>query len=228
MAVEPLRVIFFGASGMVGAAVLQECLENPAVEKVLVVGRSTCGRQHPKLSELLHSDLFDLRPVAASLKGYNACFYTVGITSVGMNEADYTRLTYDMTKSVAEFLLAQNPDMAMVFVSGGGSDSTEKGSVMWARIKGKAENLLLKMPFRSITIVRLAGLIPAKGFKSKTLLYKIFYVPLSPVLPLMARALPGLVTTPQILGRTFIRGAQGLIPKQILESRDIHAFGKDP
>lgn len=228
MAVEPLKVVFFGASGMVGAAVLQECLENPAVEKVLVVGRSSCGRQHPKLSELIHADLFDLRPVADALKGYNACFYTVGMTSVGMNEADYTRLTYDLTKSVAELLLSLNPNMAMVFVSGGGSDSTEKGSVMWARVKGKAENLLLKMPFRSVTIVRLAGLIPAKGFKSKTLLYKVFYVPLSPLLPLMARGLPNLVTTPQILGRTFIRGAQGLIPKQILESRDIHAFGKDP
>lgn len=227
MSQEPLRVIFFGASGMVGAAVLDECLENPAVEKVLVVGRSSCGRQHPKLSELLHADLFNLKPVAEQLRGYNACFYTVGVTSVGMNEADYTRLTHDMTKAVAETLLALNPNMAMVFVSGGGSDSTEKGSVMWARIKGKAENLLLKMPFRSVTIVRLAGLIPAKGYKSKTLLYRIFYVPLSPLLPLMARLFPGIVTTPKILGRTFIRGAQGLIPKQILESRDIHAFGKD-
>src|SRR5678816_3898992 len=134
---QDLKVIFFGASGMVGAAVLQECLENPDVSSVLVVGRSSCGRQHPKLTELLHSDMFNLAPVAEKLKGYNACFYTVGITSIGMNEADYSRLTVDMTKAVAETVLPLNPGMAMVFVSGASSDSTEQGKIMWARVKGK-------------------------------------------------------------------------------------------
>ena len=225
MIVEDLKVVFIGAGGMVGAAVLQECLENPAVSKILAVGRAPCGRHHPKLTELIHPDLFDLRPAAERLKGYNACFYTAGVTSAGMNEAEYARIIYDMTKAVAEVLLPLNPDMAMVFVSGMRSDSTEKGTVMWARVKGKAENLLLKMPFRSVTIIRLAGLVPAKGFRSKTFLYRILYAPLGPVMPLLARLFPAAVTTPEILGRAFIRGAQGRAPKQILESADIHALG---
>jgi nucleoside-diphosphate-sugar epimerase len=222
---QKLRVLFFGVSGMVGAAVLQECLENPEVEAVLAVGRSSCGRQHPKLAELIHGDMFNLEPVADKLKGYNACFYTVGMTSLGMNEADYSRLTAEMTKAVAEAVLPLNPGMSMVFVSGAGSDSTEQGKIMWARIKGKAENLLLKMPFGSVTIIRLAGLIPAKGFKSKAFWYRIFYAPLGLILPLLARLAPNYVTTPQILGRAFIRAAQGMAPKPILEPKDIHALG---
>ena len=225
MIVEDLNVIFIGASGMVGSAVMQECLENPAVKRVLSIGRSSCGRVHPKLTEILHKDIYDLSPLQGRLTGYNACFYTVGVTSIGMNEADYSRLTVDMTRAVAEALLPLNPDMAMVFVSGGGSDSSEKGPVMWARVKGKAENLLLKMPFRCVTIIRLAGLIPAKGFKSKTFWYRVFYVPLSPFLPLLAKIFPKVMTTPQILGRAFIKGAQGKAPKQIIESSDIHTLG---
>ncbi|HTM45615.1 MAG TPA: NAD-dependent epimerase/dehydratase family protein, partial [Polyangiaceae bacterium] len=145
-----LKVIFFGASGMVGAAVLDECLNNPNVSAVLAVGRSSTGRTHAKLTELIHVDLFDLSPVVEKLQGYNACFYTVGITSVGMKEADYAKLTVDMTRAVATAVLQANPAIAMVFVSGASSDSTEQGKVMWARIKGKAENLLLKMPFGSV------------------------------------------------------------------------------
>jgi nucleoside-diphosphate-sugar epimerase len=225
MTVEKLNVIFIGASGMVGSAVMEECLANPAVSSVLSLGRSSCGRQHPKLRELVHKDLYDLAPIAGQLRGFNACFYTLGVTSAGMNEADYSRLTYDMTKSVAEALLPLNPDMAIVFVSGASSDSTEQGKVMWARVKGRAENLLLRMPFRAVTIIRLAGLVPAKGFRSKTFLYRLFYVPLGPLLPLLARWFPRAVTTPQILGRAFIRGAQGKAPKQILEPADIHALG---
>jgi uncharacterized protein YbjT (DUF2867 family) len=223
--VDDLNVVFVGASGMVGAAVLQECLDNPAVIKVLSVGRSGCGRRHPKLTELIHPDLFDLNPVAERLKGFNACFYTAGITSAGRNEADYTKFIYDMTKAVAEVLLPLNPGMAMVFVSGMRSDSTEKGKVMWARVKGRAENMLLQMPFRSVTIVRLAGLAAAEGFRSKTFLYRFFYAALGPVMPLLARLFPDFVTTPRILGRAFIRSAQGRSPKRILEPADIHALG---
>jgi nucleoside-diphosphate-sugar epimerase len=225
MIVDDLKVVFVGASGMVGAAVLQECLENPAVSSILCVGRGSCGRQHPKLTELIHPDLFDLKPAAERLKGYNACFYTAGVTSAGMNEADYTKIIYGMTKAVVEVLLPLNPDMAMVFVSGARSDSTEKGGLMWARVKGRAENLLLGMPFRSVTIIRLAGLVAAEGFRSKTFLYKIFYAALGPIMPLLARLFPNAVTTPQILGRAFIRSAQGRAPKKILEPADIHALG---
>ena len=225
MSVEDLKVIFVGASGMVGSAVMEECLANPAVSKILSLGRSSCGRQHPKLEELIHPDMYDLKPVAEKLKGYNACFFTVGVTSAGLNETDYSRLTFDLTKAVAETLLPLNPDLAVVFVSGAGSDSTEKGKIMWARVKGSAENLLLKMPFRSVTIIRLAGLVPAKGFRSKTLLYRLFYVPLGPLLPLLAKLFPKAIATPQILGRAFILGAQGKLAKQVLEPADIYSVG---
>lgn len=213
---------------MVGAAVLEECLRNPAVGAVLTVGRSSTGLQHEKLTELTHADLFHLEPLGDQLSGYNACFYTLGATSVGQTEESYTRLTFELTKQIAQAVLEANPGMAMVFVSGGGSDSSEQGPVMWARIKGKAENLLLGMPFSSVTVVRLAGLVPAKGFRSKTFLYRLFYVPLGPVLPLFARAFPRFITTPTILGRAFIRAAQGLAPKPILEAADIHALGAAP
>jgi uncharacterized protein YbjT (DUF2867 family) len=224
---ENLNVLFIGASGMVGNAVLEECLANPDVTSVLSLGRSRTGRSHPKLTELIHGDMFDLSPVAGQLKGRNACFYTLGVTSAGMKEDAYSRIIVDMTKAVADAILPLNPGMAMVFVSGASSDSTEKGKVMWARVKGKAENLLLGMPFGSVTIIRLAGLIPAKGFKSKTFWYRLFYYPLAPFLPLLHKLFPQYVTTPAILGRTFIRAAQGKAPKQILEPPDIHALGKD-
>lgn len=144
-----LRVLMFGANGMVGYAVLQECLQNPDVSSVLSVGRRSNGVEHPKYREIVHSDLFDLQPIAAELAGFDACFYTIGVSSAGMNEADYTRTTFDLTKSVFETLLAINPAMAVVFVSGRSTDSTEQGRVMWARVKGRAENLLLRMGFKS-------------------------------------------------------------------------------
>ena len=220
-----LRVVLLGASGMVGSAVLSECLADPAVEKVLSLGRGPSGRTHPKLTDLVHHDMFDLAAVAGGLAGYDACFFTVGTTSAGKSEGDYTRLTYDLTASVAKTLLTLNPGMSIVYVTGAGADSTEKGSVMWARVKGRTENHLLKMGFRSATMIRLAGLVPAPGFRSKTALYNLFYVPFGPVLPLLARAFPNLVTTPHILGRAFIRAAQGRSPKPILEPRDINALG---
>ncbi|MEY4578923.1 MAG: hypothetical protein RL701_3626 [Pseudomonadota bacterium] len=225
MMADRLKVLLFGGSGMVGYAVLQECLQNPDVAAILGVGRKSNGVTHPKYSELLHGDLFDLSPVAERLKGYDACFYTIGITSAGMNEADYTRTTYDLTKAIADVLLPLNPKLAIVFVSGRSTDSSEKGRVMWARVKGRAENLLLGMPFASTTIIRLAGLVPAQGGTSKTALYRAFYATASLLLPGLHKLFPDYVTTPTILGRAFIRAAQGKAPKQILESQDIHALG---
>jgi nucleoside-diphosphate-sugar epimerase len=220
-----LKVLLFGASGMVGYAVLQECLQNPDVRSVLSVSRRSNGVQHPKLQELLHGDLFDLQPIAAKLAGFDACFYTIGVSSAGMNEADYTRTTFELTKSVFETLLPKNPALAVVFVSGRSTDSTEQGSVMWARVKGRAENLLLRMPFKSVTIIRLAGLVPAPGGSSSTTLYRLLYGVAGLVLPALHKLTPNNVTTPSILGRAFIRAAQGKAPKPILESADIHALG---
>lgn len=222
---QGLRIVLFGASGMVGYAVLQECLQNSAVESVLSVSRKSNGVQHPKYRELLHGDLFDLTPIRSQLGGLDACFYTIGVSSAGMSEADYTRTTFDLTKSVLETLLPLNENLAVVFVSGRGTDSSERSSIMWARVKGRAENLLRSMPFKSVTIVRLAGLVPAAGGSSSTPLYRALYGVASVVLPLLHRMLPNQVTTPAILGRAFIRAAQGRAPKQILESADIHALG---
>lgn len=218
----------FGASGMVGYAVLQECLQHPDVATVVAVGRKSTGVRHPRYSELLHDDLFDLRPIADRLTGFDACFYTIGVSSAGMNEADYTRTTYDLTKAIVDTLLPLNPALSIVFVSGRRTDSTERGSVMWARVKGRAENLLLGMPFKRVTIVRLAGLVPAPGGSSSTRLYRLLYGVAAVLLPWLHKAMPNYVTTPQILGRAFIRAAQGQTAKRILESPDIHALGTRP
>ncbi len=225
---KPLKVVLFGATGMVGHAVLHECLQNPDVAEVLSVARRSKGLAHAKYRELLHDDLFDLRPVAAQLTGFDACFYTIGVSSAGMNEADYTRTTFDLTKAVVEVLLPLNPRMAIVFVSGRSTDGSEKGPVMWARIKGRTENLLLSMPFGSVTIIRLAGLVPAPGGSSSTPLYRFFYGAAVAILPVLHKLWPRFVTTPEILGRTFIRAAQGKAPKKILESADIHKLGSVP
>ena len=222
---QRLKVVMFGASGMVGYAVLQECLQNPAVEAVLSVSRKSNGISHPKYRELLHADLFNLAPLAEQLKGFDACFYTIGVSSVRMSEADYTRTTYDLTKAIVDTLLPLNPGMSIVFVSGRSTDGSEKGSVMWARVKGRAENLLLSMPFKSVTIIRLAGLVPARGGTSSTTLYRALYGAAALLLPVLHKLSPGNVTTPSILGRAFIRAAQGKAPKKILESPDIHALG---
>jgi hypothetical protein len=225
---RPLKVVMFGATGMVGHAVLHECLQNPDVAEVLSVARRSKGISHPKLRELLHDDLFDLRPVAEQLKGFDACFYTIGVSSAGMNEADYTRTTFDLTKAIVDVLLPYNPGMAIVFVSGRSTDSSERGRVMWARVEGRAENMLIGMPFGSVTIIRLAGLVPAPGGSSSTPLYRFFYGAAAAILPVLHKLWPRFVTTPEILGRAFIRSARGLAPKQILESPDIHTLGAAP
>lgn len=222
---DKLKVILFGATGMVGYAVLHECLDNPDVESVLSVSRKSNGITHPKYRELLHADLFDLNPMADQLRGFNACFYAIGVTSLGMNEADYTRITYDLTKAVVDVVLPLNPGLSIVFVSGGSTDSSEHGNVMWARVKGRAENLLLGMPFQSATMIRLKGLVPAKNGTSSTLAYRVLYGAASVILPALHQLAPRYVTTPAILGRAFIRAAQGRAPKRILESADIHALG---
>ncbi len=228
MAKDSLRILFFGASGMVGAAVLEQCLQDPNVEAVLSVVRQYTGRSHPKLKELTHPNMYDLSEIAKLLKGYNACIFTLGVSSVGMSEADYTRLTYDLTTSAAKTVLFLNPGMSICYVTGAGTDSTGAGKVMWARVKGRTENALLAMPFSSATMFRLGGLVPLPGFRSKTRIYRAFYVVLAPLMRPMARFFPNLVTTPQILGRAMIRAAQGKAPKQRLEPADIHALGSMP
>lgn len=224
--VPELKVAIFGASGMVGAAVLEQCLADPAVLSVVAVGRSPVGRAHPKLREVRVADLFDLSSVASDLEGLNACFFTVGSSVVGKTEAQYARENHDLPLYVAKFLLERNPGLAFTYVSGVGTDPAGKVSAMWARVKGRTENDLLALPLRSATMFRLGMLQPLKGHPSKTRLYRLFYAPLGPVLPFLAKLFPGWITTPRILGRAMIHAAQGRSRLGRLEPQDIDALGR--
>src|SRR5579864_1453935 len=177
-----MKVILFGATGMVGQGVLRECLRDPRVEAVLAVGRSATGQSHPKLSELVQQDLFAYSANEARLKGYDACFFCLGVSSAGMSEADYRHITYDLTLAAAETLVRLNPAMTFIYVSGAGTDSSERGSSMWARVKGATENALLRLPFKAAYMFRPGVIRPLHGIRSKTPLYRAFYMAAAPLL----------------------------------------------
>ena len=207
---------------MVGQGVLRECLRDPDVRRVVTVGRTPAGQQHAKLQEIIHADLLDLSPIESSLTGLDACFYCLGVTSAGMTEEAYTRVTYDMTMSVAATLSKLNPQMTFVFVSGAGTDSTEKGRTMWARVKGKAENALLRFPFKAAYMFRPGVIQPLHGIRSKTKSYQLFYTIAGPVLPLLKRLFPRLITTTEQIGRAMLVVAKRGAPSIILEQADIN------
>ena len=218
-----MDVVLFGASGMVGQGVLRECLLDDRVGRVISVGRSATGQQHPKLREIMHANLLDLSPIAAELTNIDACFYCLGITSAGMSEPDYRRVTYAFTIAAAEVLAKQNPKMTFVFVSGAGTDSTERGKTMWARVKGAAENALLRMPIESY-MFRPAIIRPMHGIKSKTKSYRVLYSILWPLLPLVTAMFPRFVTTTEQIGRAMLTVATNGYPKRVLETVDINAL----
>ena len=217
-----MDVILFGATGMVGQGVLRECLLDPDVGRVVTVGRTATGQQHPKLEEIVHADLFDLSAIESKLTGLDACFFCLGVTSAGMTEEAYTRVTYDLTMAVAETLLRLNPRMTFVFVSGMGTDSTEQGRTMWARVKGRAENALLRMPFKAAYMFRPGFIQPLHGARSRTTSYRVFYMLAAPVIPLMRRLLPSLVTTTEQIGKAMLAVAKRGTEKKVLETRDIN------
>lgn len=220
-----MRVIVFGATGMVGGGALRECLDSPRVESVLAVGRSSCGLDDPKLTELLHGDLFDLETRREELRGYDACFYCLGVSSVGMTEAEYRRVTHDLTVAIVRVLVDVNREIKICFVTGQGTDGTEKGRVMWARVKGQAENALLALP--NETYMFRPGLIqPMKGVRPKVRALRILYAILGPVFPLLRSLFPGSVTTTTAIGQVMIRAAAEGLPTSILETRDINAFAQ--
>ena len=164
-----MKVIITGTTGMVGKGVLLECLEHPAITGVLLVNRRPVGVQHPKLKEVIHKDFYDLSPVKAQLQGYDACFFCLGVSVVGLTEEQYTKTTYDLTLHFAETVI--NPRMTFIYVSGTGTDSSEQGRTMWARIKGRTENALLKMPFKAAYMFRPGIILPMKGVRSATSWY---------------------------------------------------------
>jgi uncharacterized protein YbjT (DUF2867 family) len=217
-----MKIILFGATGMVGQGVLRECLLEPRVEKVLAIGRTATGQSDPKLTELVLMDMFDYASIEPQLKGYDACFFCLGISSAGMNEADYRRVTYDLALAAANMLVKLNPRMTFVYVSGQGTDSSEKGSVMWARVKGATENALLALPFKAAYMFRPGIIRPLHGIRSKTPLYQAFYTAFRPLLGLMAWFAPDSLTSTEQMGKAMINAAQDGAPQRHLENRDIN------
>ena len=205
---------------MVGQGVLRECLLDPAIEKVLSIGRSKTGQQHPKLREIIHINIADLTPIEDQLTGYDACFFTLGVSSAGMKEVDYRRITYDLTLGAAQTLVKLNPEMTFIYISGAGTG----GSTMWARVKGETENALLRLPFKAAYMFRPAFIQPLHGIKSKTALYRIPYAILGPFNSLFLRFFPKYATTTEVLGRAMIKAARDGAPKRVLESQDINAL----
>lgn len=217
-----LRVILTGATGMVGEGVLLECLENPQVAEVLVINRKPGGRRHEKLKEIIHTDFYNFNPLKSHLSGYDACFFCAGVTSVGKKEEEYYKLTYTLTLHVAEVLSELNPQMTFCYISGASTDSTEKGKVMWARVKGKTENHLAALPFKAVYNFRPAIMKPSPGQNNVLRLYK-FFAWLYPVLRVVS---PGITCTIQEVGRGMINAATKGFSKRTLEVKDIVALAK--
>jgi uncharacterized protein YbjT (DUF2867 family) len=219
-----MKVVIFGASGMVGQGALRECLLDPEVAAVLAVGRSASGQRHPKLKELVQEDVGDLQMLEHELRGYDACLFCLGVSAVGMSEADYRRITYDLTLRIAQTLERLNPKMTFIYVSGGGTDATERGLSMWARVKGATENALLAMPFERAYMLRPGFVRPLHGAVSKTRWYRALYGLLGPVYPTLKRFFPNQVTTTEEVGVAMLKLLKSGFTNRVLENRDIVAL----
>jgi uncharacterized protein YbjT (DUF2867 family) len=217
-----MNVLLFGATGMIGQGVLRESLLDPEVQNVLSIGRSLTGQRHPKLRELVHTDFLDFSALEPEIEGFDACFFCLGVSSAGMSEERYQRVTYDITMAVARTLAKLNPEMTFIYVSGMGTDSTERGRVMWARVKGKTENALMKLPFKARYMFRPGFIQPLRGIRSKTRLYRAFYTITGPIYPLIRALFPRYVTTTEKLGRAMIKVAKQGARKSVLENWDIN------
>jgi len=218
-----MKVVIFGATGMVGQGVLRECLLDDGVERVLTVGRSATGQKHDKLREITIPDLTDYAAVKSELAGYDACFFCLGVSSAGLSEADYRRVTYDIAVAAGRVLVDLNPGMTFIFVSGGGTDPNSK--TMWARVKGEAENAILAMPFKGKYVFRPAFIRPLHGIRSRTRAYRILYAIMRPIVPLVMALFPRYVTTTERVGRAMLNVARKGAAKPILENADVDAAG---
>jgi uncharacterized protein YbjT (DUF2867 family) len=215
-----MNVLIFGATGMVGQGVLRECLLASDVRLVRTVGRTATGVQHPRLRDLVQKDLLHYAN-EADLSGFDACFFCLGVSAVGMQEADYERVTYGITLAAAETLSRLNPRMTFVYVSGVGTDSSEQGRSMWARVKGKTENALLRLPFKDAYMFRPGAIEPLHGERSKTPAYRALYVILKPLLGLLRRIFPNSILTTEQIGLAMLNAARRGAPKHVLEPKDI-------
>jgi uncharacterized protein YbjT (DUF2867 family) len=220
-----IKAIIFGATGMVGEGVLHETLKHPDVESVLVISRKSSNVKHPKLKELFHTDFFDYSAIEKNLRGYNACFFCLGVSSIGMNEQDYSRVSYDLTMQAAKTLSKLNPDMTFCYVSGAGTDSTEKGRSMWARVKGKTENHLMNLPFKAVYLFRPGFIKPTQGLHNAYAFASV----LGSIYPVFKTLFPKYVCTLEDVGLSMIQAAGKGYPKRILESKDITELARtDP
>jgi uncharacterized protein YbjT (DUF2867 family) len=216
-----MRVILFGATGMLGQGVLRECLLAPDVESVLSVGRAPTGQRHDKLREIVHRDFTDFSPIEAELSGLDACFFCLGVSSAGMSESEYRRVTYDFTLAAARVLAKRNPQLTFVYVSGQGTNAD--GRAMWARVKGETENALLAMPFRAY-LLRPGFIQPLHGARSRTRAYRLLYGAAAPLLPLARRLFPSQVTTTEQIGAAMLQLARHGAPERMLATPAINAL----
>jgi uncharacterized protein YbjT (DUF2867 family) len=217
-----MKVLIFGATGMVGQGVLRECLRDPEVELTATVGRTATGMQDARLKEIVHGDLRNYAGMEGELAGYDACFFCLGVSSNGMTEAEYEQVTYGLTLAAAEALSRINPGMTFIYVSGAGTDSTEKGRTMWARVKGRTENALLRLPLEAY-MFRPGIIQPMDGIKSKTAAYRVLYLVARPLMPLLRWALPNQVVSTREIGLAMLAVAKHGYEKRILETRDLRA-----
>ncbi|MCV9385672.1 epimerase [Reichenbachiella ulvae] len=216
-----MNVIITGASGMVGKGVLLECLDDDQVERVLTIGRSEIDIEHPKLEKIIHDDFNDYTIIKDRLKGYDACFLCMGISAAGLNEMEYQTITYDYTLALAKTLQSLNPNMTCTYVSGQGTDSTENGRIMWARVKGRTENALLNLGFRQAYMFRPGAIIPLRGIKSKTRSYQFMYDYFMWLVKLIKFFAPNSVVNTTQIGRAMIRLTQKGYSRSIIDPKDI-------
>jgi len=212
-----IKAIITGSTGMVGEGVLHECLNHPEVESVLVINRKPCGKEHPKLKEILHSDFSDFSAIEDELVGYNAAYLCMGTTSFRAKAEVYAHITYDMTLALGTPLSKLNPEMTVCYLSGAGSDSTENGKLMWTNVKGKTENALLRLPFKQAFMFRAGFIQPTKGLKNTYLMYKL----VNPIVPLLRKLFPSMVSSLREIGLAMIEATRAGYKEQIIEVNDI-------
>lgn len=222
-----VKVILFGATGMVGQGVLRECLQDPGVRQVLSIVRRESGVRHDRLREIVHGDFLDFSRVSAELSGYDACFFCLGVSALGMSEGDYRRITFDVTIAAARAILERSPGAAFLYVSGTGTDGTARGKAMWARVKGETENALLALPFRAAYMLRPAYIQPLHGVRSSNGWTRLLYAAGAPLYPVWKGLFPKWVTTTEELGRAMIRLARDGDPRRVLESADLGELGRE-
>lgn len=220
-----MKVIILGSTGMVGKGVLLECLEDSNIKNILVLNRQSCNINHDKLKEIIHEDFFDFSALKDQLKGFDACFFCLGVSAAGLDEKKYSKITYDLTLGFAQIMLEQSPNSVFCYISGAGTDSSEKGRIMWARVKGKTENALLALPFKESYMFRPGYIQPLKGVKSKTRAYNVFYSIFKPFY-LILKSFKGLVTDSVTLGRVMIYVAMNGYDKRIIGSKDIYKLSQ--